>query len=507
VSAAFTIDRALSDPRLLGAALGDGASWSTWLAILRGAFGLSLDERQRATFAAVAGNRAPPTQRVRELWAIAGRRSGKSKISAACALYLALFVKYPLARTDRLMCLVIAGSVDQARTVFDYVRGFLDASPALSGEVANVTQHEITLRNGVVIAVHANSFRTVRGRTLVAAILDEVSFWRDETSALPDVEVYRAVLPSLATTNGMLIGISTPYRKLGLLHQKHRDHFGQDGDDVLVVQGATQVFNPTLSDATIAAQRGADPAGAVSEWDAEFRIDVSSWLDDQLIDDAVEHGRPLELPPRGDAHYKCAVDASGGVGADSYTIAIAHKVGEQLVVDVVRGTVGKFDPLEVTKQYAALCREYRIGTVVGDAYGAEWVKGAWSKCSIAYMRSDLPKSQIYLECVPLFTRGLVRLPDHPKLLRELRLLERRTHRSGKDTVDHPRNGRDDHANAVALALRSLSRLFGYDTSYRMMDDDLDEVSEAEQESRQWRREHEARMAALWERKRREAYSQ
>jgi hypothetical protein len=37
----------------------------------------------------------------------------------------------------------------------------------------------------------------------------------------------------------MLTGISTPYRRLGLLHQKHRDHFGVDDDNVLVVQGTS----------------------------------------------------------------------------------------------------------------------------------------------------------------------------------------------------------------------------------------------------------------------------
>jgi hypothetical protein len=42
--------------------------------------------------------------------------------------------------------------------------------------------------------VHSNSFRTVRGRTLVATVFDEVSFWKDETSATPDIEMYRAVL-------------------------------------------------------------------------------------------------------------------------------------------------------------------------------------------------------------------------------------------------------------------------------------------------------------------------
>ena len=49
--------------------------------------------------------------------------------------------------------------------------------------------------------------RAADGRTKVACVLDEVAFWRDETTATPDVETYRAVLPSLATTNGMLIGI------------------------------------------------------------------------------------------------------------------------------------------------------------------------------------------------------------------------------------------------------------------------------------------------------------
>ena len=48
----------------------------------------------------------------------------------------------------------------------------------------------------------------------------------------------------------------------------------------------------------------------------------------------------------------------------------------------------------------------------------------------------------------MFARGAISLPDHPTLLRELRLLERRTHRSGKDTVDHGLRGHDDYANAV-----------------------------------------------------------
>jgi hypothetical protein len=333
------IDSALTDPHLIGAAL-DLTTRQTWLTTLKAAYARPLSDAERDIFSKVAGGRNPPSKRVRELWVNAARRSGKSEMSAALAVYHALLVPHKLSRGETGMVLVIAGSRDQATVVLNYVKGILSASPVLSKEVANVTAHEITLKNGIVIAVHSNSFRTVRGRTLVAVIFDEVAFWRDESSAIPDVETYRAVLPSLATTDGMLVGISTPYRKLGLLYQKHRDHFGVDSDDVLVVQGGTKLFNPTLSDQTIAAQRLADPGAAPSEWDAEFRTDISSFLDDALIDAAVEYSRPLELPPVRDSYrlYKAFCDASGGTGQDSYTVCIGHKGNGQFIIDVVRGT-------------------------------------------------------------------------------------------------------------------------------------------------------------------------
>jgi hypothetical protein len=473
--AQHTIDDALTDPALLGAALGDIKTiktWQTWRVVLKAAFGTTLNREEARAFASVAGSRAPPTKRVRELWAIVGRRGGKSRMAAALAVYIACFQQHRLANGEVGMVLCLAASQDQAKIVFKYVLAFLESSPILRQEVVNVTRSEITLRNGIVIAVHSNSFRTIRGRTLIACIFDEIAYWRDEASAMPDVETYRAILPSLATTNGMLIGISTPYRKLGLLHQKYKDFFGVDDDEVLVVQGSTKQFNPSLSDRVIETQRAADPTAGASEWDAVFRNDIASLFDDQLIDAAVEYGRPLELPPTKTLFgsvYKAFTDPSGGVGQDAYTLAIAHKDGEQFVLDLVRGTQGKFDPQEVTRQYAALLREYGVHSVTGDHYAAEWTAGAWSSAGISYVPSALPKSQLYLECVPLFTRRLVRLPEHPTLLRELRLLERQTHRGGRDSVDHPRGQHDDHANSLCGALQQLSDHLGYRTDYAWVD--------------------------------------
>src|SRR5262249_2556670 len=225
----------------------------------------------------------------------------------------------------------------------------------------------------------------------------------------------------------LVVGISTPLRKICLLHQALRGSFGGAGADVLVREGTSKTVNPSLSDRMLAAQRAADPTAAGAEWDAEFRSDIGAFLDDDLVDAAIEHGRPLELPPVEGVIYRAFVDAAGG-GPDSYTLAIGHIESGRYVIDVVRGTPGKFDPQSVTEEYAVLCRQYRVRTVTGDNYARDWVAGAWRKLGFEYMRSPKPKGQIYLEALPVFTRGLARLPDHGRLVRELRLLERRTHR-------------------------------------------------------------------------------
>jgi hypothetical protein len=418
---------------------------------LKAAFALPLDDSELATFKHVAGGRSFLSRRARELWAVAGRRSGKSRMAAALAVFLALFQRHKLVKGETGHVLVLAATQDQAKTVFEYAVGFIESAEALRREVRSITAHEIRLANGVVIGVHVNSFRTVRGKTLLACIFDEVSFWRDEASATPDVETYRACMPSLIASNGMLIGISTPYRKLGLLHAKHRNHFGVEGDDVLVVQGDSATFNPTLSAELVEAHRASDPEAAVAEWDAQFRSDISAFLSEDLIELATDRSRPPELPPRQHVTYYAFVDASGG-RHDHYAACVGHKEKDRFVADVLRGWGPPFDPQETTREVAALAKEYRCLTVHGDSYSADWIVSAFKECGVTYERAEKAKSDLYLEGLPLFARGLVSLPEHRRLGRELRLLERHVSRAGRDRIDHGRGGSDDYANAVFGAL-------------------------------------------------------
>jgi hypothetical protein len=104
-------------------------------------------------------------------------------------------------------------------------------------------------------------------------------------------------------------------------------------------------------------------------------------------------------------------------------------------------------------------------SITGDNYGAEWVAGSVRDAGGEYRQAKLVRSELYLAGLPLFTRGVVSIPPLAQMLRELRLLERRTHRSGKDVVDHGVGGSDDYANALFGALHLAASVVRQPTSF------------------------------------------
>lgn len=446
---AVTILDAFQDHQLLGQSFA-GESREAWRAVLAAAFGLRLTAGQASRFKHLAGGRKPPSQRVRELWAIAGRRSDKSHTAAGIALYLATIgaaqdgTLARLSAGERGVVLVVACDRAQAKVVIAYVHGIVEQSPVLAGMVAAQTADGLQLTNGVAIEVGTNSHRAVRGRTLLAAILDECAFYRDERSALPDVELYRAIVPSLATTGGLLVGISSPYARRGLLYGKWRKHYGQAGD-VLVVQGGTRDFNPTLDPRIIREAEADDPEAARAEWHGQFRSDVESFLSREVVDQAMRV-EPLELPWFRERRYFAFVDPAGG-GHDEFTLGVGHQDGEDTVVDVLRGRRGT--PAEIVAEYATLLKSYGIRRIVGDKYAGSWPADEFARHNIDYQSADKPKSGLYQDLLPALNSGRVELPPDDRLLTQLITLERRTARGGRDSIDHQPGGSDDRANVIA----------------------------------------------------------
>jgi hypothetical protein len=80
------------------------------------------------------------------------------------------------------------------------------------------------------------------------------------------------------------------------------------------------------------------------------------------------------------------------------------------------------------------------------------VPEAFARHGISYNGAKRVKSDLYRNFVAAVNAARVELLDLPKLRTQLVTLERRTARGGKDSIDHPKGGHDDVANAAAGAL-------------------------------------------------------
>ncbi|MBW1668483.1 MAG: hypothetical protein JRJ66_10605 [Deltaproteobacteria bacterium] len=191
-----------------------------------------------------------------------------------------------------------------------------------------------------------------------------------------------------------------------------------------------------------------DPSASRSEWLAEWREDIESAFDPAMVDLAVIPGRG-SLPPVDGLRYRAFTDPSGGRG-DAWTLAVGHYTREGIMtVDLLKAWRPPFDPVSVTAEVVNFLKSYGLKRVVGDKYGGSWPSASFQRLGITYESCSLPKSQLYLDFMPLLNSRKVELPEDKRLVVELKSLERRRGKSGKDTVDHPPRGHDDRANAVA----------------------------------------------------------
>src|SRR5262249_53992578 len=225
----------MADPELFGKQFKPGVlldTWKPWRAFLTALFALPMDEETLELFRAHTGRTDASERAFNEAFVIVGRRGGKSIIAAAVAVFLACFKNYSdvLAPGEVGVLMVIASDRRQARTIMGYIRALIAGNVLLAQMIVAETKESITLNNCVVIEIHTCSYSTTRGYTLIGVVADEVAFWSTEDSANPDVEVLNALRPGLATTNGLLLAISSPYSRRGELWRNYRLHFGKDSD-------------------------------------------------------------------------------------------------------------------------------------------------------------------------------------------------------------------------------------------------------------------------------------
>lgn len=491
-----TILDAFDDPNLFGSFLGDDlGSWSNWRVPLSAVYGLPTSPKDKKLIKECTGRRRKllPADGFSQALFLTGRRSGKSRIASIIGAYEACLAGHEskLAKGEKGIVLIASPTKSQSRIVHGYCRGIFETG-YLKGQVVAETQTGFELQNGIRIEVLAGSYQYVRGYTLVAAILDEAAFlgYSEDSKVKSDLELVRAISPSLATVGGKLIGISSPYAEKGWCYQQFRKYFGNDAGATLIWNCPSRTMNPTLSQVIIDRAMQDDPESAAAEYFGKFRTELVAFLSREVIEQYVIKGR-TELAPQFPCRYSCFVDLSGG-RSDDAALAIAHKQDGKIIIDLLKRWRPPFSPDAVVGDMVAVCSRYHISRVIGDNYSAEFTKSAFETRGIKYARATTnawaqgaiakitkSKSQLYLEFLPRLCSGEVELLDSEILVNQLAGLERRTRSGGRDSVDHGPSQHDDVANVCAGVCDAVSQKALITVGGDIFDKKNDGISEAQ----------------------------
>jgi hypothetical protein len=452
---------ALRDVRLLGASF-RGPSWRPWHVLAKIISGQPLDDSEMALVFECTGRRVLPKNPPRRLYLLVGRRGGKSRFLSALAVWVAALAanwRNLMAPGEPAVVMLVACDKKQAAVLRRYADGLLQA-PLLAPEVVRRTEERIELRSGAVLEITTNDHRLIRGRSAIAVLGDEVSFWRaDGESASSDEEVITAARPSLMTApgGGYLVLSSTTYRKKGVMWDRYRELYGRNDASDLVWLAPSLVMNSSLPAAEAEAEIARDPVKNKAEYLSTWRDDISGFIPDDVLTRATDQGvtvRPWSAT--WSDSYGAFVDSAPGAseGNDSYCLAVVRGQpdGRVELCHLVE-FVPPFDPALATAACVEILRSYQLNTVWGDRHG--WVHPEFRRHGITYLAAR-PKSELYLACLPLLLSGRLRLLDLPKLRSQFASLERSVRAGGHEKIEEPLRSHDDLANVVAGAAVIMS---------------------------------------------------
>ncbi len=461
----MTVLDAMADEQLFGRWF-RAPSWRRWMVFLAAIHGLPREalapfdvspDEALDRFVEHTGRSQWPTGPCEQPVVIKGRRAGFSRLMTADAVYRATCRDHALVSGERGVYMLLGADLRQAHILHRYARTYLREIPLLVPLLVRETTDILELSNGVTIEARPSSFRTVRGVTLIGAVVDELAFMGVEDAALSDAELLTALKPALATTGGPLICGSSPHAKKGELWRLFRAYWSRDdAPDVLIWRATSQQMNPTLPDRLVARALADDEAAARAEWLGEFRDDVVNLLDREVIESLVEAG-VTQRPYASARRYFAHVDPSGGRG-DAMTVCVCHREGDRVLVDYLGERKPPFDPHQVTDDFArALIDGYGLRSCQVDAYGAQWVTSAFAAAGVTTRQAERTTSEHFLELVPMVVSGRLTLLDEPRLVTQLANLERRVTRGGREQVGHPSGQHDDLAAALAGAVAQAAR--------------------------------------------------
>ncbi|HDS29706.1 MAG TPA: hypothetical protein ENN67_01545 [Firmicutes bacterium] len=399
---------------------------------------------------------------------IAGRRSGKTTLSAILASWQArralreksFFDNVPILQGTTVSILNVSTESEQAKILFRMLvsnlktLGLISSSPKSSDTISIPP---------LLIESLGSSSRSVRGRTAIYAALDELAHFTRTSGPLADRQMWLAVMPSLATFGNKSLAVvtTTPAGRHGVVWELFQMRGSRPG--MLTVQLPTWVLNPNIRRESLDAEFKRDEFLARQEYGAEFLAPARQFLPTGCIKACV---RDEKLKPSKNAVRHLHVDI--GLVRDSTAIATGYlerdngNQPKKIIIEHVEIFKGsKESPLNVAVIENRILRIAETVPVSGvtfdqhqSAYLVERLKASGINATI-FPATRKSNREVFALLRNLVTTGRISLPDDERLICELEHLECTPTHDGF-TVQAMNGFTDDCADAVACCAWFLS---------------------------------------------------
>jgi hypothetical protein len=407
----------------------------------------------------------PPIARM-VLAVVAGARGGKTYLGALRLVHLAITVPLGmLAPGEQAAAIIVAPDLRLARQGLRYALGAMQSSPDLVGLIENETLDSFQIRrhDGRVVSVEClpatRGGSAVRGRSLVAALLDEFCFFRDADSVVNDATVFEAVSPRVVT-GGQCVIVSTAWAEAGLLFKLFTEQHGKPSN-VMVAHAPTVLMRPDQTE-RVEAEYERDPVNAAREFGAVFiGTGAGAFFDSASIKASVEVGRVAPLPP--EPSSRCFASADFAFTSDHSAICIIRVTGSLAeLVDWLELQPKKGAPLkpsQVCAEFATLCHRHGVDALIADGHNKEAVREHLGACGIRFQEAEggnAGKVKAYGRAQAMLREGRVSLPNLPRLITQLKEVTVKPLAGGGLQISHARRSGKGHGDLSAALVLGLA---------------------------------------------------
>lgn len=435
------------------------------------------DERELA-LKLFGGLEAVPADAKRFVCLRLGRGSGKTTLCSAYAVYCSVCQPVKVGPGDTPYVITIAPDRETAKLSISMAREMIRGQQALERLVVSSEKTSITIRRPDGQQVRIEAFAasrggsSIRGRTILAFLLDEAEFFTSNGElskdyAVSDTDIFRALKPRLVRGGkGMLVSTPWPVETLmGTMFERNWGHCV----DAVAVKAPTLLVRGDDPDvaANVADEFLKDPENARREYDCEVDgLQGEGFFDLTAFKGSVHK---LQYPGKHNPLWPTAAAADLGFKNDSSTLAIVQFDGEKYHLVYLmekRPQPGKpLKPSVVIGEFAEVAKRYGCNSIVSDGHYREAVKEYLAEHKLGL--ADAPqgmkgKEQSFSRVRSVLHEGLISIPENPlsnRLLMQARTVTAKPAPGGGLSIRTPRKsglGHGDLISAFVLAVHRLS---------------------------------------------------